>query len=71
MEHLHQLDKILNKLGANEFEKITPLKKIADKTGVKVSYLVSGAMTILFILMIASIGATILSGLVGFVYPAQ
>ena len=67
MEHV---DLYLNKFGFTEFEKIKPLKTLSEKTGLKVSYIVSVFFLILLIFVLLEWGSFLITSLVGFLYPA-
>lgn len=65
---------LINKLSEyfrlQDFEKIAPLKRSADKLGISVANLILSATGILLFLVMFSFGSNIIASLVGFVYPA-
>eukprot|EP01015_Nassula_variabilis_P005383 TRINITY_DN1394_c0_g1_i4.p1 TRINITY_DN1394_c0_g1~~TRINITY_DN1394_c0_g1_i4.p1 ORF type:complete len:208 (+),score=51.01 TRINITY_DN1394_c0_g1_i4:65-688(+) len=64
------LDQISNTLNLQEFERIQPLKNLADKAGVKVPHLILGASSLLIVLVLFNYGSSLLSSIIGFLYPA-
>lgn len=67
---MEKVDDILHKLGFQEFEKLKALKNLSEKTGVKVSYMVSVVSLILLIFVLLEWGSFLITSLVGFLYPA-
>ena len=67
---MEKIDTLCEKLSLNEFEKVTPLKNLADKLKVKVSYLVLGLIVVLLLMIVLEFGSSLLTSIIGFLYPA-
>lgn len=63
------LDKVSSYLKLEELEKVQKLKEVADKLGVKVATLVLVFLMLSCVLLIFSFATTIITSMIGFIYP--
>eukprot|EP01017_Pseudomicrothorax_dubius_P001439 TRINITY_DN0_c483_g1_i1.p1 TRINITY_DN0_c483_g1~~TRINITY_DN0_c483_g1_i1.p1 ORF type:complete len:189 (+),score=70.78 TRINITY_DN0_c483_g1_i1:17-583(+) len=64
------LDKIADTLRLREFEKVAPLKRVADKVGLPVHVLLIAAGGLSLVLIVFNYGSNMISSVIGFLYPA-
>ena len=64
------LDKICLTCGYQEFERVQILKQVSQQLGVKTSHMMMGVTVLVLLLVILELGASMIAGVVGFLYPA-
>lgn len=64
------MERIIKALRLEELEKFEPIRKLADKLGVKVTTLGLGVIAVVVVFTLLSYGGDLLCSLIGFLYPA-